>query len=131
MMSQARRQAELVLTFLTIEAADLTATLPEPVLLRPNTLGGTLAIIGDRSMRGSSAELLLDELWIAASPTLARLGSEGPKPDAALLRLVQYIGPDDDVGPGVPIDARWVRALAEFGGVIDIDQYVKEQESDG
>ena len=130
-MSQARRQVELVLTFPNLETSDLRTTLPEPVLLRPNNVGGTLAIIGERSMRASAAETLLDELWASASPILTRLRSEGPMPDAVLLRLVQYIGPDDDVGPGVPIDARWVKALAEFDGVIDIDQYVQERESDG
>ena len=131
MMSQARRQAELVLTFLSLETPDLRALLPEPVLLRPSQLGGTLAVIGERGMRELAAEVLLDELWITARPVLARLRSEGIKPDAALLRLVQYIGPDDEVGPGVPIDSRWVKALAEFDGVIDIDQHVQEQESDG
>ena len=126
MMSQARRQAYLVLTFSSMEVSDLMATLPKPVLLLSDKVDGTVAIVGDRSMRGDAAEVLLDELWIKANPVLSRLRTEGPKPDEVLLRIVQYIGPDDHVGPGISIDARWVRALAEFGGVIDIDQYVTE-----
>lgn len=42
-----------------------------------------------------------------------------------MLRIVQYMDPQEEQGYGIPIGKEWLELLSHVGASIDIDQYVE------
>lgn len=130
-MTSPTRHAALVLTFLTGQEAVIDSIDGLSRLDRRARRGGTEVRILSGSPSGEACEIHLEALWERSSGAIDELASHRSAVAYCALQVVQYIGSDDSVGPGIPVSAEWVRALALLGGCLDIDQYVLEDRSGG
>lgn len=125
------RHAALVLVFLAGQEAVIDSVAGLNRLDRRVRRAGTEVRILSGSPSGDACEIHLEALWERSSRTIDDLVSHRSSVAYCALQIVQYIGSDDSVGPGIPVSAEWVRALASLGGCLDIDQYVLGDRSGG
>lgn len=119
------RHAELVLA---IDEADVDGLSSEVlVLLReePPDMGLRVFSVKSGEPGPRSAEDHLEDLWRAFEPILSAIDGAEIAPRTCVLRVVEYVGPDDEIGAGVPVDAAWIATLAHLNGFVDIDIYVE------
>ena len=66
----------------------------------------------------------IDEIWPIAETLFATLARFEIVPSSCILRLVEYVGKEEEQGGSFWLDAPWIEALAKQGGVLDVDIYV-------
>jgi hypothetical protein len=123
-MTTARRRAELVAGFSDEDQALFEDALPTNVAAGADKSGRYFKVVSSEEMTGEAAETHLEYLWVKCAPFLALIHEMNLKPADCVLRVVQYVSADDDIGPGIPVERKWVAALARLGGELDIDIYV-------
>jgi len=123
-MTSARRQAELVVSLSESDHELIEGRLPPHVVKEMDRFGRYLTVVSTDSLTGDAAETHLDWLWEKSSPLLTSISDLKMTPMACVLRVIEYVSADDEIGAGVPIDEKWVAAIARLRGSIDIDIYV-------
>lgn len=63
-------------------------------------------------------------LWETATEVFPVLAKIAPDSIECGVSIMQRMSPTDEVGPGFHIESRWVKAVADVGGEIDVDLYV-------
>lgn len=91
---------------------------------------GTRVSIQSGPPDGEPCGVHLDLLWSHSAVVMSDLVTSRSALAYCALQIVQYVGLEDQIGPGIPIGAEWVEALALLGGCLDIDQYVVEVSTD-
>lgn len=123
-MSSARRLAELVVVLEESDSnllADFTKGVFSPDEDRFNRF---FKVRSTDELDGRAAEVHLDDLKTNAQALVDAIFTLNIVPTICVLRVIQYIGIDDEVGPGISIDEAWVAVLARLGGCVDLDIYV-------
>lgn len=69
-------------------------------------------------------EAHLASLYARVAPLAAPLRALSEAGCTLMLRIVQYLDPQEGQGYGIPIGRQWLELLSEVGASIDIDQYV-------
>jgi hypothetical protein len=124
MMETPKRHAELVLVFR--DNVDLAGLQLEPDSARDGNSQRYVATISSGNATGEACDVHLERLWDHAREPLAIVKRSSVSPEYSILRIVQYLGTNDEgPEPGIWISPEWVAVLAEHNGCVDIDQYVE------
>lgn len=123
-----RRLAELVVC-VGDEEFERLGEIPFAAESRHKNSGpGRTLVVGRNELRPDAASVLLEEVWVSSTQLREALDRCGITPERCILRVVAYIGATDEIGPGIPIDQRWVAFLSRMGRrgsnvFVDLDIY--------
>src|SRR5215207_8431595 len=113
-MATARRQAELVLCFSKSDSDLLRQQLPASVRITTDRFGEYFEVVSSGEMSGDAAETHLEWLWVKSEPFVELIEGREARPTARVLRVIQYVSADDDIGPGLPVEEKSVAAVARL-----------------
>lgn len=88
---------------------------------------GSVAPAGQEPRVDSRAEIERHLGWLfeTLKPVQAELRAVHDDGAQCILRIVQYMDSTEFQGHGIPVTDAWISLLADLGGRIDIDQYVR------